>query len=79
MRGFFALVACSAALMIGGMALANDKAPADPNRKICHPVQDSTSRLARQKICKTAEEWKQEREGTVRDDVVRPFASGTGR
>ena len=79
MRGFFALAACGAALMVGGVAVAKDKEPADPNKRICRPVQDSTSRLSRQKVCKTAEEWKQDREGTVRDDVVRPFASGTGR
>jgi hypothetical protein len=77
MRGFFALAACGAVLMVGGAALAKDKAPADPNKKICHPVPDSTSRLQRQKICKTAAEWKQEREGSGPDFIHRPMSDGS--
>ena len=56
---YLSLLAAVAALSIaGGSAVAQEK-PAKPakEKKICKGEQDSTSRIAKKRICKTKAEW----------------------
>lgn len=60
MRNLSLLAAIAALSLSGGAAVAQEK-PAKPakEKKICKGEQDSTSRIAKKKICKTKAEWAQ--------------------
>lgn len=60
MRKLSLLAAIAALSMTGGAAMAQEKAakPAK-EKKICKGEPDSTSRIARKRICKTKAEWAQ--------------------
>lgn len=71
--------ALTLALLLGSTtgALAADEQPADKQpkkeRKICRADQSSTSHMTK-RICKTAEEWKQQDQGTAeRTDLQTGF------
>lgn len=60
MRKLNLLAAISAALLIGGTAVAKDSKPqgAPKEKKICRGDPDSTTRIPK-KICRTKAEWDQ--------------------
>jgi len=58
MRRLNLLAAIAAISLAGGTGIAQEK-PAKPakEKKICRGEQDSTSRIAKKRICKTKAEW----------------------
>ena len=67
MRHFNILAAVAATVLLGGMAGAKDQAEAPKEKKICRTSEDSTSRIAVKRICKTKAEWEQRSGETQRD------------
>ena len=67
MRHFNILAAVAATVLLGGMAGAKDQAEAPKEKKICRTSEDSTSRIAVKRICKTKAEWEQRSEESQRD------------
>ena len=58
MRKLNLLAAIAAISLAGGVGIAQEK-PAKPakEKKICRGEQNSTSRIAKKRICKTKAEW----------------------
>ena len=76
-------LAAAAALMFGSAALAQTaysskpKADNDPNKLICQKVEEVGSRLAKRKVCLTAEQWKEKhREHAEFTDEIQSGAWG---
>jgi hypothetical protein len=59
MRNLNLLAAVAAISLAGGVAVAAEEKLAKPAKEklICRGAQDSTSRIAKKRICKTKAEW----------------------
>lgn len=61
MRNLNLLAAAAATLLVGGVAIAADSKPANApkqEKKICKGDSDSTSRIAKNRVCRTKAEWR---------------------
>jgi hypothetical protein len=67
MRHFNILAAVAATVLMGGAAVARDQGEAPKEKKICRTSEDSTSRIAPKRICRTKAEWEQGSDETQRD------------
>jgi hypothetical protein len=75
------LLALAAAPAVALAAPATQSAPRsaeDPHRMICRTISDTGSRLARHRLCMTADEWAQQRR-ELRNNVDRAQTQGVER
>jgi hypothetical protein len=65
------LAAVAATLIVGGTAVAKEKPEGAPKeKKICKGEQDSTSRIAKTRVCRTKAEWASMSNQQDQDDLV---------
>ena len=54
---FSAVLTCAALSLLAAPAIAGDKKPVDPNKKVCRSEETTGSIMPPKRICRTRDEW----------------------